>query len=51
MEKLPNGIQSIVKERGGGFSEGQAQRLSIADTDHLIYGDSPAVLRSPRLLP
>lgn len=30
MEKLPNGIQSIVKERGGGFSEGQAQRLSIA---------------------
>ena len=30
MEKLPNGIESIVKERGGGFSEGQAQRLSIA---------------------
>lgn len=30
VEKLPNGIQSIVKERGGGFSEGQAQRLSIA---------------------
>ena len=30
MEKLPNGIQSVVKERGGGFSEGQAQRLSIA---------------------
>ena len=30
VEKLPNGIQSVVKERGGGFSEGQAQRLSIA---------------------
>ena len=30
MEKLPDGIESIVKERGGGFSEGQAQRLSIA---------------------
>lgn len=30
VEKLPNGIESIVKERGGGFSEGQAQRLSIA---------------------
>lgn len=30
MEKLPDGIQSMVKERGGGFSEGQAQRLSIA---------------------
>lgn len=30
VEQLPDGIQSIVKERGGGFSEGQAQRLSIA---------------------
>lgn len=30
VEKLPDGIDSIVKERGGGFSEGQAQRLSIA---------------------
>jgi ABC-type bacteriocin/lantibiotic exporter with double-glycine peptidase domain len=30
VEKLPEGIHSVVKERGGGFSEGQAQRLSIA---------------------
>lgn len=30
VEKLPDGIHSPVKERGGGFSEGQAQRLSIA---------------------
>ncbi len=30
VEKLPEGIESMVKERGGGFSEGQAQRLSIA---------------------
>lgn len=30
VEKLPNGINSVVKERGGGFSEGQSQRLSIA---------------------
>lgn len=30
VEQLPDGIQSIVKERGGGFSEGQAQRLSIS---------------------
>ncbi len=30
VEKLPEGINSAVKERGGGFSEGQAQRLSIA---------------------
>ncbi|MCI5516123.1 MAG: ABC transporter ATP-binding protein/permease [Roseburia sp.] len=27
---LPDGIYSEVRERGGGFSEGQAQRLSIA---------------------
>lgn len=30
IEKLPDGIYSKVKERGGGFSEGQAQRLAIA---------------------
>ena len=30
VEKLPEGINSMVHERGGGFSEGQAQRLSIA---------------------
>lgn len=30
VEKLANGIHSKIGERGGGFSEGQAQRLSIA---------------------
>lgn len=30
VERLPQGIHSMIKERGGGFSEGQAQRLSIA---------------------
>lgn len=30
VEKLPDSIHSSIKERGGGFSEGQAQRLSIA---------------------
>lgn len=30
VEKLSDGINSRIKERGGGFSEGQAQRLSIA---------------------
>lgn len=30
VEKLPDGLYSPVKERGGGFSEGQAQRLAIA---------------------
>lgn len=30
VSKLPDGIYSMIGERGGGFSEGQAQRLSIA---------------------
>lgn len=30
VEQLPDGIHSVIKERGGGFSEGQAQRFSIA---------------------
>ena len=30
VEKLPDGINSEIGEKGAGFSEGQAQRLSIA---------------------
>ncbi len=30
IERLPDGINAEVKERGGGFSEGQGQRLAIA---------------------
>ena len=30
VSELDDGINSMIKERGGGFSEGQAQRLSIA---------------------
>ena len=30
VEKMPEGINSLIKERGVGLSEGQAQRLSIA---------------------
>lgn len=30
VKKLPEGINNVIRERGGGFSEGQAQRLSIA---------------------
>lgn len=41
VEKLPEGINSPIKERGGGFSEGQAQRLSIA---RAILRQSPILL-------
>ncbi len=41
VEKLPNGINSVIKERGGGFSEGQAQRLSIA---RALLRQSPILL-------
>lgn len=30
VSKLPDSINTMMQERGGGFSEGQAQRLSIA---------------------
>jgi len=30
VSQLPDGINTVLKERGGGLSEGQAQRLSIA---------------------
>lgn len=30
VSKLPDGMDSVIKERGGGFSEGQAQRIAIA---------------------
>lgn len=41
VEKLPAGIHSEIKERGGGFSEGQAQRLSIA---RALLRDAPILL-------
>ena len=41
IEKLPDGINSKVGERGKGFSEGQAQRLAIA---RAILRDAPILL-------
>ena len=41
VEKMPDGINSVLKERGGGISEGQAQRLSIA---RAIIRKSPLLL-------
>lgn len=41
VEKLPNGINSEIREQGGGFSEGQAQRLSIA---RAVLRQSPILL-------
>lgn len=41
IKELPDGIHSKIKERGGGFSEGQAQRLSIA---RALLRQSPILL-------
>ena len=41
VEKLPNGIRSIIGERGKGLSEGQAQRIAIA---RAILRDAPVLL-------
>ena len=41
ISRLPDGINSRVGERGKGFSEGQAQRLSIA---RAILRDAPILL-------
>jgi ABC-type multidrug transport system fused ATPase/permease subunit len=41
VKKLPDGIYSEIRERGGGLSEGQAQRLSIA---RALLRQSPILL-------
>ena len=39
--KLPDGLNTQIRERGGGFSEGQIQRLSIA---RALLADVPVLL-------
>ena len=41
VEKLPEGINSVVRERGRGLSEGQAQRIAIS---RAILRDAPILL-------
>lgn len=41
VSKLPNGIDSVVRERGRGLSEGQAQRIAIS---RAILRDAPILL-------
>ena len=41
VEKIPMGIQSPIRENGGGFSEGQIQRLAIA---RALLSEAPVLL-------
>ncbi|MCI5530446.1 MAG: ABC transporter ATP-binding protein/permease [Blautia sp.] len=41
VKKLPDGIDSVVRERGRGLSEGQAQRIAIS---RAILRDAPILL-------
>lgn len=41
IHNTPAGLQSQIKEKGGGFSEGQIQRLSIA---RAVLADKPVLL-------
>ena len=41
VEKMPDGIHSVVRERGRGLSEGQAQRVAIA---RAVLRDAPILL-------
>ena len=41
VHKIPTGLKSPIKENGGGFSEGQIQRLAIA---RALLSDAPVLL-------
>ena len=41
INELPMGIHTVLKENGGGLSEGQIQRIAIA---RAVYNDAPVLL-------
>ena len=41
VHKIPTGLRSPIRENGGGFSEGQIQRLAIA---RALLSDAPVLL-------
>ncbi|MDO4413596.1 MAG: ABC transporter ATP-binding protein [Erysipelotrichaceae bacterium] len=41
INELPEGVKTVLKENGGGLSEGQIQRIAIA---RAVYNDAPVLL-------
>ena len=41
VEKLPEGLDTLLSEKSGGISEGQAQRIAIA---RALIGDKPVII-------
>ena len=41
INELPEGVNTVLKENGGGLSEGQIQRIAIA---RAVYNDAPVLL-------
>ncbi|MBQ6067496.1 MAG: ABC transporter ATP-binding protein [Clostridia bacterium] len=41
VEKLPDGLDTVLSEKSGGISEGQAQRIAIA---RALIGDKPVII-------
>ena len=41
IKELPEGVNTVLKENGGGLSEGQIQRIAIA---RAVYNDAPVLL-------
>ena len=41
VDKLPDGLETVIKEKGAGLSEGQIQRLAVA---RAFLSDAPIIL-------